>query len=498
METAQLTVRDSGTSQRIFWGTVALGSASALQRAAPVLLLPLFARFLSPEEFGAIGIAVTLSTLLATLAGFGLETAVFRGYIHAAGDPEAVHRFVNSVGGFGLIAPLVLAVVVSALAAPAIATFFGISMLAVMLGFVGAALNVSATIVPLALLRAQERVRDYFGLMSLQVVVTVGSMVLFVAIMDWGVTGWMAAVAIAAASLLVRALVVLDHRWSIGFSGDAIKRALLFGVPLIPHMSAHWALAVSDRAILGAFVPTETVGAYYVAFLVTLPINLAATAVAQATQPLFAEATASAARREELGRIASVQAIGVALLTAAVALLGPPAVLLLLPPEYEPATAFIPWLALGAGLFGLYLIPMNAVSVMLGHTRHIWMVTVSAATFNVALNLALVPRFGAVAAAVNTTVGYMLLFVGVTLYARRVSHDPINLDVAKVGSAALLTVLTYVAGTALDFGSAALTLLARATVMTVAAIAFVTVGPLRQEAKSALRVIRPADDGVRE
>jgi O-antigen/teichoic acid export membrane protein len=484
------------TSRRIVRGAVTFAAAAVLQRAAPLLLLPLFSRVLGPGEFGQIGVIVTLGAALATLVGFGLETAMFRGYVLRADDPEAARTFVNSVGAFGVLAPPALALVISGIAAPALARLFSLPADALILGCVAAATNVSATIVPLALLRAQQRLRSYLELTWIQIAVTAGLSILFVAVLRWGVLGWMAASALSAALLLARGLVALGHRWTRDLDRQGLEGAVRFGLPLVPHAAAHWGLAVSDRAILGAFLPSPVVGAYYVAYMLTLPVNLVSIALTQATQPLFAEATHSAQRRAELGRVVTFQAVAVVLVSAAVALLGPPAARVLLPAEFADAAHYIPWLAVGSCLFGLYLIPMNAVSVMAGQTTHVWIITVLAAGTNILLNLALVPRVGAMAAAVNTAVGYAILLVGLLVYSRRMSAPAIPYEPGRIALGASLIIGTALLGRWVAPPQPELALLIEGAVLIGLGAILVTVGPLRREARSAISAFRAAGHGV--
>jgi O-antigen/teichoic acid export membrane protein len=486
------------THRRVVRGTVTFVAAAVLQRAAPILLLPLFSRVLTPGEFGQIAVIVTLSTALGTVAGFGLETAIFRGYIAVARNPREAHLFVNSVGGFALVAPLALALVAAAITAPWLSSVFDVSPAALVLGWIGAAATVSATLVPLALLRAQERLRSYLQLTWIQIVVTSGLTILFVAVLGWGVLGWMAASALSAFVLLIRGLMVLGHRWTYELDVGGIRAALRFGIPLVPHTAAHWGLAASDRAILGAFLPSSVVGTYYVAFLVTLPANLVAIALSQATQPLFVEAAASAERRTELGRVVTLQAVAVVGASAFVALLGPPITRLLLPAEFGGASQYIPWLALGSCFFGLYLIPMNSVSVMAGRTGHVWVVTALAAATNVALNLALVPRFGAMAAAVNTAVAYAVLFAGLMFYARRVQGPPIPYEPRRIALGVTMITATALLGLSLTPPQPALALATRGALLIGVGIALVTVGPLRQEGHAALSALRAIGNGAHQ
>jgi O-antigen/teichoic acid export membrane protein len=487
---------EGAASSRIVRGTAAYTIAAILQRAVVFLLLPFFSRVLTPAEFGEIGIITTLASALAVLISLGLETAIFRGYLRVARDARGSHALVNTVGGFALIAPIGLAAIISASAAPALAATFHVQVNALYLASAGAAANASATLVPLALMRAQERLGDYVRLTALQVIATPTLTILFVAILGWAVMGWMLAYALSSSLLLVRGLTMLHHRWSPDLDLMKLRSALRFGLPLVPHALSHWGLAVSDRAILGAFVAAPQVGAYYVAFLFSLPVSLVSIALSQATQPLYAEAITSPGRRAELGRVITVQVLFVMLSAATVALVGPPASLLLFPADYAMTASLIPWLAIGACFFGLYLVPMNALTLMAGRTERVWIITALAAVINVALNLILVPRFGSLAAAVDTVVAYGALLVGVFLYSQRACDPRIPYDGARISvGGALIGAPCLVAAwvTPPDPPTAVV----MRTALTLGVAMILVVGPLNTAARMALRAIRPIGNGGR-
>lgn len=483
------------TSRRILRGGATFAIATVLQRVAPLLLLPLFARVLTAEEFGQIGVIVTVAAALSTLLSFGLETAIFKEYAVLRGDPSAQRAMVNTVGGFALVVPVVAATGIAALAAPTLASAFDVPGEALVLGCLGAAANVAATLVPLTLMRVQERLGDYLRLTSIQVAVTIGFTVVFAAFLGWGVTGWMLASALSGLFLLVRGVIILHHPWTFGFDGGYLRRALAFGLPLVPHAFAHWGLAVSDRAILMAFVGGEQVGAYYVAYQLSLPVTLVSIALSQGAQPIFAEA-ASPRHEHDISAVVTSHALIVTLAAATVALVGPPAVLVLLPGSYADAAGFLPWFAVGACLFGLYLMPMNAIVMTAGRSGMVWIVTALAATANISLNLALVPRLGPYAAAVNTAVGYGFLLAGVWVYMLRVCDPPIRLQLRRllVGVGAIGT--TCLAGVWLTPPDPMAGLVMRVFLLTVLVAALVALGPLRREARSALLALRSTERGV--
>jgi O-antigen/teichoic acid export membrane protein len=150
--------------------------------------------------------------------------------------------------------------------------------------------------------------------------------------------------------------------------------------------------------------------------------------MSQSTQPMFAEALQSDGRRRQVARASTVHAVIVCLTAAAVALIAPPFIRLALPAAYGQSSEYLPWMALGFAFYGLYLIPMNAISVMAGRTERVWMITLFAAACNIGVNLIFVPEVGPIAAAISTAIGYAVLLVGVSAYMTRVVTEPIPFE----------------------------------------------------------------------
>jgi len=81
-------------------------------------------------------------------------------------------------------------------------------------------------------------------------------------------------------------------------------------------------------------------------------------------------------------------------------------------------------------------------------TRSNWLVTGAAAAVNVALNLALIPSYGRMGAAVATVVACTLLFVGMAWRAQRVF--PVSYQWRRVATLAVAAVGLTVLGKAFD------------------------------------------------
>lgn len=409
---------------RVVRGTAAYLLTSTVQRGVSFVLLPVFALVLSPSEFGQIGIIGTIAGGVAALLGLGLETSVFRTLVQLRGRPVETRRFLNTVGLFATVAPVLAAGLLAFPVGLLVERLYDIPAAWVALGVIGSGLSVGVTSVCFASLRAEERLRQYVLLGAAQVVLRTGLPLWLIIFQGAGVAGWFGGTALGSALLLPIGLVAISHRFSLDFDRRYLYAALVFGIPMVPHALSQWGLALSDRVVLGMLVSNAELGVYHVAYQFGLPISILAAALAQSVQPIYAEAAIDRhSSTSDLRRVATYQALAVAFAGATVALLGGPALRLLLPESYGAAAGLIPWIALGTTFFGLYFIPMNVIVLLAGRNRWVWTITLGAALANIVLNFALVPVVGIVAAAFNTAVGYGVLLAGVAWYSDRVA-DP--------------------------------------------------------------------------
>lgn len=430
------------TQRRLIRGSAAYLLTSVIQRAASFVLLPIYANILVPAEFGQIGIATTVAAAVGAVLGLGIETAVFRQLVLLRDDPREAARFLNTIGLFGIVGPMGGALLVAWPAAMLVSAQFAVPPLATALALVTAGATASATSVCFAVLRAKERLGGYIALGLVQVVLVIGLPLLFVVAVDGGVTGWFGGTALGTVLVLTIGLAMVGHRFTMTIRRSYVATALAFGIPLIPHALSQWGLALSDRVVLGAFVDAGVVGVYHVAYQFGLPIALFATALAQSAQPLYAEASAADQQRlADIRRLSTYALVAIAFVATSIAVLGPPLMQMVLPAEYHDGALLIPWIAIGTGLLGCYFVPMNVITVHVGQARWVWVITGIAAAVNVALNVVLIPRFGAVAASIDTAVGYAVLLVGVAWYARRVAPH-VSYEMARIAAGVAITVLS--------------------------------------------------------
>ena len=120
--------------------------------------------------------------------------------------------------------------------------------------------------------------------------------------------------------------------------------------------------------------------------------------------------------------------------------------------EFYSAERVVAPLAFAAAAFGAYIVVVIGIG-RARRTRSNWIITGAAAILNVVLNLALIPEFGMMGAAVATVGAYATLFLGMAWKAQQVFPVPYQWRrvITAFGTAIGLTVV----GRALDLPLAA-------------------------------------------
>lgn len=460
-------------------GAFALGNAA--QRVFAFLLLPVFTAVLSPAEYGRLGLLITIQGGLTVALSAGMETGVFRRYFYLEGDRDAQRRFIASAwqslaGAAPILAAVIAGLIVifvptSAIFIPSEAT----------VAVFGAAVVVAATIVPLTVLRAEHRLKGYIVLTLTAGIATAALTVLFVAVLKTGVLGYFVATLVAGIITLGTAMYIVPWRsvWHFerGFDRAGMRSTLAIALPLIPHTLSHWSLVLMDRAVLAVLVLPPALGVYTLASNLALPALILVLSLNQGFMPSYARAQAGPSAVKELRNSITVQVLLVLFIGCAVALLAPLAVGVMAP-SYADAAALVPWLALGYVFLGVYYVPMNAISLIIGRTTFVWIFTVFAAGVNLGMIYVLVPTDGLMAAAVASAVGYLVLLVLITIYALKLGVR-LSLAWRRLAAGVVLFGCAYAAGAAFTSDDSFAGFLGRAAILLAAIVVVAHMSGLR-------------------
>jgi O-antigen/teichoic acid export membrane protein len=405
--------------KRLAKHSVVYGLGGIVSRLLAVFLLPLYTHYLGPEGFGKIETIVALTTVLVIVLQLGIGSAFFRFYFDTKDPRQRVlvvrtaFWFTMGMATLGLVVGWVLATPI------AHALALGDDPRLVRAGFVGlwAQLNYQQLT---ALFRVEERSTQFAIASVANVLLTIGVTVLLVVGLHKGPTG--AVVGNFVGTLAVYLVLLAYRRYQLGFQFDRtlLRQMNRFGLPLVPSALALWAINLIDRLFIAHYKGQAEVGVYSVAVRISSAVAFLLVAFRLAWPAFAYSIDDDREAKRTYSYVLTYLLFICSWLSLALGVLSPWLVRLLARgPGFERAHEAVALLAFGATAYAGYTV----LAIGIGRarqTQYNWIVSGLAAAINIGLNVALIPPYGMIGAAVSTLVAYVALFVVMWLNARRV------------------------------------------------------------------------------
>lgn len=186
-----------------------------------------------------------------------------------------------------------------------------------------------------------------------------------------------------------------------------IKYALAYSLPLVFHSLAGVILNSSDKIMITYFCGTEDTAAYSVAYTVISMVTMFTIAANQAFIPWFFAKMKDESHREIKQFIKGYYLL-FALGFVVVFLMGPEIIHILAGQKYDNALLIYSPLISSTAVLFLYYFYINTEQYF-SDTKWIPISTALAALVNIALNAILLPKFGYIASAYTTLIGYLIM-----------------------------------------------------------------------------------------
>lgn len=409
--------------KRIFKDTVIYGLGSLLPKAAGIILVPIYTRFLVPADYGIISLATMITTMVSNVMLLGQQGSLtlYLRQIENEGKQEGAGALVFSAVSFVLVCGVAILGVLLAIG-PTVTPFVVNQPKFTFDPFMRIALLTAFLTLPFGLIQAVNRSRGqsgtHTGMQLASFALNTGITIYFVVTLRQGAYGSLKGNFGAALLLFPVALFLLVRNMRFDFSGEWLKRSLAFGLPLIPHFFAGWMLTFSDRWILGHFRTLDEVGLYSLAYNLSMVLNMVVMAVNTAWGPVYYDLAASEDGRSKLPRLITVYASAVTALAMAYLLFSREILLILATPRYFAAAPLVPVIVAGYFAFAMYAV-MSTGIFYAKKTKLIPLISAVAAAVNIGLNLLLVPKYGMWAAAWMTLVAYTVMAIAARYFTGR-------------------------------------------------------------------------------
>lgn len=397
--------------------TVRAGSwyiaATFAQKGIVFLAVPIFARLLTPAQYGTVAIFGSWLEILTIILTLNLHSALN----NARYDFEGAQfkEMLSAVLTLGILCitagNIILALLPDALAQ----AIFGLPKSLVMLASLGTLAlfpyQVRMTAWRIALKYTLYNLLNFlttaYGIL-LSVALILGFM-LFLPGYDHALARIVGLIApYIAASLIVVRHSLKDSRTF--FRQDYWRYALALALPLMLHSLSNIVMKQFDRILINQYIGRSEAGIYTLAYQFGDIANMLWVATNSAWFPWFF-AHMKKGNHAQIRKRAQQYALAFGGIVAGLILAAPLLIRLLAPEEYWQATAIVP-VVIAAGFFSLLYSLYANVELYEKKAGYTALITILAATINIILNIILLPLYGYQIAAWTTLVSYICLFLG--------------------------------------------------------------------------------------
>jgi O-antigen/teichoic acid export membrane protein len=403
---------------RLAKGSFIYGIGSMLQRFMGLLLLPLFTRALSPQDYGVVALVSLIGVALGGV--FNLGTGNSMGLLY--------YRETNISKRPSIIWTNVLLLMLNCsfwysivfLSAPLLSTLvFQSDRYAdlIRLALLGSAFSTISE--PwLSYLRMEENARHYVVITLVSSLLSIGLSIWFVLVQDIGVEGVVLAGTMTQGIMLAVGWLIVGRNLPFNIDSRLFRPLIKIGFPSIFGLFAFLFIDYADRQMIARMVSLDALGVYAVGYSFGMVMSIAMGAFATAWAPFFMSyRNKPDEARVIFSKVLTYYLIGFGLLTVLSFFAAKPAVYLLTASKYHEAHLVVGLVAAAYMLKGCYLIVLPGVYFAEKLHKQV-IIEWAAAVINIGLNLWLIPIFGIVGAALATLFSYLSLPICAWLVAR--------------------------------------------------------------------------------
>lgn len=406
-------LRDSG----VYFG------GSLVNGLLPLALVPIFTRFLTPEDYGIVATSTVLLNIFVILQGVSSYGLVAR--THFDHNPEKLSALISTGMGLTCGVSLLLGLFFALGGGRVVGrwTEFPDAWLpaVLVLGLFTVIQQNYQT-----LLQARKEPWRFVGNQTLGNVLNMGISIWLVAGLGWDWRGRMWGLLVGAVLVGIVCLWGFTFRLRMLrpiFDFSALRDLLHFGVPLIPHVLGGWVMTMSARLYLNNMASVADTGLFSLAFNLTAPLGMVIGALHKTYYPWLFGKLSDPQSYDAIGLCRGLL-IACAILLVGGAAFGGLAALalpLIVGPKFLAAAPYVFWLSVTVGISGVYFIFGSFVVYSKRTALMAWRADFLGGIAVLVTCPLLILAIGPVGAAISNCLGFVVTALG-CITAARIAH----------------------------------------------------------------------------
>lgn len=433
--------------KRIFKNSSGFALGSILTNAVGFILLPIYTRYLTPDDYGILSIATAIGSILGILYLAGLNGAIGRFYYDYNDDESELKKYIGTI---------VLSLILYSLCFTIFLSIFGNLIFQSMVGnlqfnpyiLIILWTTFFSTIFPLSLIMYQVREKPllYSFWSIIKFIVNTLLIIYFVVGLRQGALGSLIGSFITSMIFFVVGYILLKKDISLIIERQKLIESLKFGIPLIPHALAGWTLTLIDRIFLNNYQSIAIVGLYSLGYQFGMIMSLITTSINFAWTPFFMSTAKEKGEDAKpiFKQLTTYYMMVIIFIGLVISMFAKDVIFLMTTPEYYKSYEIIPIIVGSHVLNGMYYMVVNQIFYT-KKTKYLPIATFGSALINIALNYLWIPNYGMMGAAYATLFSFAFAFIFTWIISYKVYpiHYEYQRIVKIIGAACIVSIISF-------------------------------------------------------
>lgn len=398
--------------------------SSLLVKAIGFILLPVYTKFLTPDDYGITNLVNSFTGVASFIVAFSLYSAIIRFYVDYKSDREKLKRFYGSILMFISISGLIFVGIVFLFRKAFVSWLFdGIDFFP----FVVIALS-TLTFICLhtayqSILKGMQSGKKLTAINLIVFILQVGLNLFFIGVLKLGATG------VLMSSLIINILYVFYMLYDlmkndlISFCIDIglLKAALKYSVPIMPHNLSTSIASFASRVFLNKSTALAAVGLYSVSMQFGAIIDMVQSSVYQAFTPWLYNLMSQEGedKKKDIVVLSRFLLILYSLLYMGIGLFSPEVLMLMTTESYHMAWTVIPILVIAFSVKSIYYFYINILFYYKEASNKIFISTVTGSFADIILASILAKHYGMYGAALAFLVAKVIVVLLVVAMSKK-------------------------------------------------------------------------------
>lgn len=411
--------------KRLFRDSILYTLSTVLTRGISFILLPVYTRALSPEEFGLLDYFVALGAIASIVITLEIMQGLARYIPEYFDDGRKKRDYASTCMWFVLGAYTAMLVLVSTFSTQLAILLLDAPGKASLVELAGWSYWVAGVLNLLhGQLRWELRAAASAWLSLLSALLTLACTFVLVVWLHLGVRGALLAQVVGGLLALLPSVYMTRSSFGLRFDMAALRQMLAYSMPLVPSSVAVVSAMYFDRIALKELMSLADVGIYAVGQKISLVVTLAFIGFRNALTPLIYANHARESMPSDLAQIFRLFCLVALAMTVGISVFAPEIVRLISAESYQGAANVVPLLIFGVLLSNMYIFAPGLD--IHKKTGSIAAINITMAALNFALNYALIPVLGIIGAGIAALLAFGAGFVVYMCASQRlypVPHD---------------------------------------------------------------------------